>query len=103
MVSINEKNIDIINLHKYIKKYELKYKDEYKEYSIQNIRIISDRDNIDFFKKVIIDDNYKLVKCLSFSFYKVDNETKYRLYTNNNILLKLYKNTFDIEKIIDIK
>jgi len=99
MYSIYEKNIDKNNLEKYIKLYNFKYKDTYKEYNIQNIRIISDKNNIYFYKNIIIDDkNYKLEEFIPFSFYKVENEIIYNLYTNNNNkLLKLYDNSFDIE------
>jgi hypothetical protein len=98
MYSIYEKNIDKNNLEKYIKLYNFKYKDTYKEYNIQNIRIISDKNNIYFYKNIIIDDkNYKLEEFIPFSFYKVENEIIYNLYTNNNKLLKLYDNSFDIE------
>jgi hypothetical protein len=104
-VSIIEKNVNISEIDDFIKKYNLIYIGKYKSYDIQNVRIISNKDNIDFYKVRIIDDEkyimekYIMNKIMPFSFHNVDMERVYELYKNDNYILKSYINYFDIELI----
>jgi hypothetical protein len=104
-VSIIEKNVNISEIDDFIKKYNLIYIGKYKSYDIQNVRIISNKDNIDFYKVRIIDDEkyimekYIMNKIMPFSFHNVDMERVYELYKNDNYILKSYIDYFDIELI----
>ena len=102
-VSIIEKNVNISEIDDFIEIYNLIYIGKYKSYDIQNIRIISNKDNIDFYKVRIIDDEkYNMNKIMPFSFHNVDMERVYELYKNDNYILKSYINYFDIELIIEL-
>ena len=102
-VSIIEKNVNISEIDDFIKKYNLIYIGKYKSYDIQNVRIISNKDNIDFYKVRIIDDEkYNMEKIMPFSFHDVDMERVYELYKNDNYILKSYIDYFDIELIIEL-
>jgi len=99
-ISIIEKNVNISEKDDFIKKYNLIYIGKYKSYDIQNVRIISNKDNIDFYKVRIIDDEkYNMEKIIPFSFHNVDMERVYELYKNDNYILKSYIDYFDIELI----
>ena len=89
-----------------IEKYNLKYVDQYKKYTIQNIEIISNLNSIQFYKlknKQIINnlEIYEIYKLIPFSYFRVDKEEIYQLYKNNinnvDILLKIYDNYITIE------
>ena len=89
-----------------IEKYNLKYVDQYKKYTIQNIEIISNLNSIQFYKlknKQIINnlEIYKIYKSIPFSFFDIDTEEIYQLYMNTihnvDILMKKYKNFIRIE------
>ena len=107
-VSIIEKNVNISEIDDFIKKYNLIYIGKYKSYDIQNVKIISNKDNIDFYKVRIIDDEkynmekYNMEKIMPFSFHNVDMERVYELYKNDNYILKSYIDYFDIELIIEL-
>ena len=99
-VSIIEKNVNISEIDDFIEIYNLIYIGKYKSYDIQNVRIISNKDNIDFYKVRIIDDEkYNMEKIMPFSFHNVDMERVYELYKNDNYILKSYIDYFDIELI----
>ena len=109
-ISIIEKNVNIIEKEDFIKKYNLIYIGKCKSYDIQNVKIISNKDNIDFYKVRIIDDEkynmekynmekYNMEKIMPFSFHDVDMERVYELYKNDNYILKSYIDYFDIELI----
>ena len=81
-----------------IKKYNLKYIDQFKKYTIQNIEIVSNMNSIQFYKlkdKQIINnlEVYKINKSIPFSFFKIDKNEYYKLYTNTindvEILMKI--------------
>ena len=89
-----------------IEKYNLKYVDQYKKYTIQNIEIISNLNSIQFYKlknKQIINnlEIYEIYKSIPFSFFDIDREEIYQLYMNTvhnvDILMKKYKNFIRIE------
>jgi len=98
-----------ITLDKYnylIEKYNLKYVDQYKKYTIQNIKIISNLNTITFYKlknKKNIDnlEIYEISKSIPFSFFYTDKEEIYQLYMNSihnvDIIMKKYKNFIKIE------
>ena len=98
-----------ITLDKYnylIEKYNLKYVDQYKKYTIQNIEIISNLNTITFYKlknKKNIDnlEIYEISKSIPFSFFETDKEEIYQLYMNSihnvDIIMKKYKNFIKIE------
>ena len=102
----NIKNLDKKN--ELIQKYDLKYIDKFKQYRIQNIDIISNKISFNFYKKYnkqIIKnlEIYNIHKIITFSFFFVDDEKVYELYTNNddNILLKIYNNYLTIEYLTE--
>ena len=83
-----------INLDKLpylIKKYDLEYKNYIKEYWINNVLIISNNNNIKFYRVYDKDIQYQneyIVKlydideCISFNFNKTHSEEEYILYEN---------------------
>ena len=99
-ISIIEKNLNLSKKEDFIKKYELEYIGKCKEYSILNTLIKSKDTYLEFYKIVNINDKeYELIKILPFSFYDVQNEQIYETYKKDNIILKSYKNYFNIELI----
>ena len=93
-----------------IKKYNLKYIDQFKKYIIQNIEIVSNKNSIQFYKlkdKQIINnlEGYKINKFIPFSFFKIDKNEYYKLYTNTindvKILMKIYDNYINIEYLTE--
>jgi len=99
-VSIIEKNVNIIEVDDFIKKYNLIYIGKYKSYDIQNVKIISNKDGIDFYKIQMIDKTkYNMEPIIPFSFYDVRDEKIYDYYEGDNIILKSYVDYFDIELI----
>jgi len=97
-----ENKINLNKLNIIIKKYKLIEKGFIKEYWINNILIISNK-NIISFKKIIdkeikYDNNYLIQqyeeqKCIPFNFQKCHSEDEYILYENiiNNIQIQLKK------------
>lgn len=94
--------LDISYLPKLINKYDLKYINHIKEYWINNVQIISDKDNIQFYKiidkNIYFDNNYiqqeyQISNCDKFNFNKSDLEEEYNLYENiiNNVKIKVKK------------
>tara|TARA_B110000858_G_scaffold110894_2_gene126825 strand:- start:5510 stop:5821 length:312 start_codon:yes stop_codon:yes gene_type:complete len=97
-ISIIEKNVNIIEKEDFIKKYNLIYIGKYKSYDIQNVKIISNKDRIDFYKVKMIDKTkYNMKPIIPFSFYDVRDEKIYDYYERDNIILKSYIDYFDIE------
>ena len=99
-------NISLDKYNDLIEKYNLKYVDQYKKYTIQNIEIISNLNSIQFYKlknKQIINnlEIYEIYKSIPFSFFDIDTEETYQLYINSihnvDILMKKYKNFIRIE------
>ena len=93
-----------------IEKYNLKYVNQYKKYTIQNIEIISNLNSIQFYKlknKQIINnlEIYEIYKSIPFSFFNIDREEIYQLYMNTihnvDILIKKYKNSIRIEYLTE--
>ena len=93
-----------------IEKYNLKYVDQYKKYTIQNIEIISNLNSIQFYKlknKQIINnlEVYEIYKSIPFSFFDSDTEEIYQLYMNTihnvDILMKKYKKFIRIEYLTE--
>jgi len=93
-----------------IEKYNLKYVNQYKKYTIQNIEIISNLNSIQFYKlknKQIINnlEIYKIYKSIPFSFFDIDTEEIYQLYMNTihnvDILMKKYKKFIRIEYLTE--
>jgi len=93
-----------------IKKYNLKYIDQFKKYTIQNIEIVSNMNSIQFYKlkdKQIINnlEVYKISKSIPFSFFEIDQKECYKLYTNTindvEILMKIYDNYINIEYLTE--
>ena len=93
-----------------IKKYNLKYIDQFKKYTIQNIEIVSNMNSIQFYKlkdKQIINnlEVYKISKSIPFSFFEIDQEEYYKLYTNTindvEILMKIYDSYINIEYLTE--
>ena len=102
-VSIIEKNVNISEKEDFIKKYNLIYIGKYKSYGIQNVKIISNKDNIDFYKIQMIDKTkYNMKPIIPFSFYNVRDVKIYDYYKGDNIILKSYVDYFDIE-LMDIE
>ena len=113
MYYIVDKYSTNITLDKYndlIEKYNLKYVDQYKKYTIQNIEIISNLNSIQFYKlknKQIINnlEIYEIYKSIPFSFFDIDREEIYRLYMNTvhnvDILMKKYKKFIRIEYLTE--
>ena len=94
--------LDISHLPKLIDKYDLKYINHIKEYWINNVQIISDKDNIQFYKiidkNIYFDNNYiqqeyQISNCDKFNFNESDLEEEYILYENiiNDIKIKVKK------------
>ena len=99
-ISIIEKNVNIIEKDDFIKKYNLIYIGKCKSYDIQNVKIISNKDGIDFYKIQMIDKTkYNMKPIIPFSFYDVRDEKIYDYYEGDNIILKSYVDYFDIELI----
>jgi len=110
---------DLSNRDELIKKYDLKFIDNFKKYCIQDIEIIASKDTMVFNKvnykmidkdKLIIEKTSK--EYTKFNFYEVDYEEEYKEYSNSDINLREYDNYIilehqnnDIDKIsnIDIK
>ena len=102
-ISIIEKNLNISEKDNFIKKYNLIHIGKYKSYDIQNVRIICNKDSIDFYKIKMIDDKkYKMEPIIPFSFYDIEDEKIYDYYKRDNIVLKSYIDYFDIE-LMDIE
>ena len=94
--------LDISYLPKLINKYDLKYINHIKEYWINNVQIISDKNNIQFnkiidinisYKNNYIEQEYQISNCVKFNFNKSDLEDEYNLYENiiDNIKIKVKK------------
>ena len=94
--------LDISHLPKLINKYDLKYINHIKEYWINNVQIISDKNNIQFYKVIdknihfynnYIQQEYEISNCDKFNFNKSDLEEEYILYENilDNIKIKVKK------------
>ena len=94
--------LDISHLPNLINKYDLKYINHIKEYWINNVQIISDKNNVCFYK--IIDKNiqydknyiiqeYEISNCKKFNFNQSQLEEEYNLYENtiNDIKIKVKK------------
>ena len=110
---------DLSNRDELIKKYDLKFIDNFKKYCIQDIEIIASKDTMVFNKvnykmidkdKLIIEKTSK--EYTKFNFYEVDYEEEYKEYSNSDINLREYDNYIilehqfnEIDKIsnIDIK
>ena len=102
-----------INLNKLsylIKKYDLNFKNNIKEYWINNVLIISNKDDIKFYKindkdikfqNEYIIKSYDINECISFNFNNTDLEEEYILYENiiNDIkvILKQYSEYISLE------
>ena len=102
-----------INLNKLsylIKKYDLNFKNNIKEYWINNVLIISNKDNIKFYKindkdiklqNEYIIKSYDINECIPFNFNNTDIEEEYILYENiiNDIkvILKQYLEYITLE------
>jgi len=87
-----------------IKKYNLKYIDQFKKYTIQNIEIVSNMNSIQFYKlkdKQIINnlEVYKISKSIPFSFFEIDQKECYKLYTNtiNDVEILMILSSFKPE------
>ena len=102
--------ININNLSSLIDKYNLVLKNYIKEYWINNVQIISNKNNIEFYKindKEIkyknnyIIQEYNIEDCSPFNFNGAHMEDEYILYENiiNNIkiILKKYDNYITLE------
>lgn len=102
--------ININKLSYLIKKYDLKFISSIKEYWLNNIKIISDKNNINFYK--IYDKNinyyneyliheYLLENSEPFNFNKTNLEEEYILYENTindiKIILKKYIDYITLE------
>ena len=95
---------DLSNRDELIKKYDLKFIDNFKKYCIQDIEIIASKDTM-VFNKV----NYKMIdkdkliiekiskKYTKFNFYEVDYDEEYKEYSNSNITLREYDNYIILE------
>ena len=111
-----ENKIDFKKLNFLIDKYKLIDEGTHKEYWINNILIISNKNTIEF-KKIIdeeikYENNYLIQKyeekeCIPFNFNESHSEDEYILYTNilNNIKihLKKYDNYITIQYISENK
>ena len=97
-----DNKLNISYLSKLIDKYDLKYINHIKEYWINNVQIISDKNNI-IFNKIIdiniyhknnyIKQEYNISNCDKFNFNESDLEDEYILYESiiNNIKIKVKK------------
>ena len=103
-------NLTLDKYNDLIEKYNLKYVDQCKKYTIQNIEIISNLNSIQFYKlknKQNIDnfEVYEIYKSIPFSFFDSDTEEIYQLYMNSihnvDILMKKYKNFIKIEYLTE--
>ena len=103
-------NISLDKFNDSIEKYNLKYVEQFKKYTIQNIEIVSNMNSIQFYKlkdKQIINnlEVYKISKSIPFSFFEIDQEEYYKLYTNTindvEILMKIYDNYINIEYLTE--
>jgi len=95
---------DLSEKDELIKKYNLKYIDNFKKYCIQNIEIIASKDTMEFNRV-----NYKMIDPIKliiektsneytkFNFYEVDYEEEYKEYSNSNITLREYDNYIILE------
>ena len=105
-ININEKN-DLINKHNF------KYNDTYKKYTINNVEILFNIINYNFYKitnknKIIKNDyiiyDFDETKIELFNFYKTHKEEIYKEYISkrDNYIIKLkeYDNYLTIEYII---
>ena len=93
---------------KYIKKYDLKFIDNFKKYCIQNIEIIASKNTIKFNRvqyKMINPDKLIIEKTIEeytrFNFYDVDYEEEYKEYSYSNIILREYDDYIIVEYQID--
>ena len=106
-ININEKN-DLINKHNF------KYNDTYKKYTINNVEILFNIINYNFYKitnknKIIKNDyiiyDFDETKIELFNFYKTHKEEIYKEYISkkNNYIIKLkeYDNYLTIEIIFE--
>ena len=103
-------NISLDKFNDSIEKYNLKYVEQFKKYTIQNIEIVSNMNSIQFYKlkdKQIINnlEVYKISKSIPFSFFDIDTEEIYQLYMNTihnvDILMKKYKKFIRIEYLTE--
>ena len=109
-IIIYNNKININKLPFLIKKYNLNYKNAIKEYWINNVQIISDKNKFNFYK--IFDKNvnyideylikeYTIKECPQFNFNESHLEDEYILYENiiNNIkiILKKYSEYITLE------
>ena len=100
--------IDLSKKDEYIKKYDLKFIDNFKKYCIQNIEIIASKDTIKFNRvhyKMINKDKLIIEKTIEeytrFNFYDVDYEEEYKEYSYSNIILREYDDYIIVEYQID--
>ena len=102
--------LDINKLSYLINKYDLKYEGSVKEYWINNVLIISNKKDIEFFKiidkEITYENNYLIQEyisknCISFNFNNIHLEDEYILYENTlkniKIILKKYKDYITLE------
>ena len=94
--------LNISHLPILIDKYNLKYINHIKEYWINNIQIISNKNNIQFnkiidinisYKNNYIKQEYQISNCDKFNFNGIDLDDEYNLYENilDNIKIKVKK------------
>ena len=108
--------INISEVSNIIKKHNLEYRGDFKEYNINDKQIISDKQQLTFWKihQENISYNKGFLQCRflkepiqSFSFYNTDEEKSYKLYESNqkdiHILVKVFKEYCLFEYITDIK
>ena len=100
--------IDLSKKDEYIKKYDLKFIDNFKKYCIQNIEITASKDTIKFNRvqyKMYNKDKLIIEKTIEeytrFNFYEVDYEEEYKEYSNSNIILREYDDYIIVEYQID--
>ena len=100
--------IDLSKKDEYIKKYDLKFIDNFKKYCIQNIEIIASKNTIKFNRvqyKMINPDKLIIEKTIEeytrFNFYDVDYEEEYKEYSYSNIILREYDDYIIVEYQID--
>jgi len=99
-ITILENIKDISKKNEYIKKYNLKFIDQYKCYKIYNTYITSNSKCINFEKHIYKNvDEYYIKNIMPFSFYDVHDEFVYDKYMNDNYILKHYKNYIILELI----
>ena len=95
---------DLSNRDELIKKYDLKFIDNFKKYCIQDIEIIASKDTMVFNKvdyKMIDKDKLIIEKTSNeytkFNFYEVDYEEEYKEYSNSDTILREYDNYIILE------